>query len=265
MAFTLELPLLDDGALARAEAWAAAWGARDTTLSDDGAAFLALLDRAPDPTTLAALGDGARVREAVLVDDDSTWSEARRPIVIGPLTVALTGAPVSATSVVRLDRRGRAFGSGLHATTRMCLERLVSLSPVGSMLDVGTGSGILALAALALGAEHAVGLEVDAAARAEAQANAAANGLALELHDGDALYDEARRFELVIANILGPELMALAPAVVRTLASDATLLLCGIRPGLEAEVTRAYQRLGLAPLSRDERDGWVMVELLARW
>src|SRR5690606_13650087 len=84
---------------------------------------------------------------------------------------------------------GAAFGSGLHPTTRLCLDRLVADPPAAPVLDVGTGSGVLALAALRLGAPWALGTEVDAAARAVAARNAARNALSDRLRIVDAAPD----------------------------------------------------------------------------
>lgn len=273
--FTVEIPLSDpEAALERAEAWARTHNARATELVGEPLALWVLLDGAPGPEALAGLETPAVVRPAELLDDGSTWSASLRPIRIGgaepgsePLWIVPEphATPAGATYAVRLESRSAAFGSGLHPTTQLCLERIIARSPVSSVLDIGAGSGVLALAALTLGAERALATELDPAARAIAAANADRNGQALEIRGADALYELDERFDLVLANILGPELIALAPAITRTLASGATLLLSGIRPGLRDEVSRRYVNLGLALIGSEERDGWWVLELVARW
>ncbi len=266
--YAVEIRLADEDQLTTAQAWADQQGARATELRSDPLALWVLLDRAPDAAALGELTASATVRPAELLDHGSTWRASLRPRAVGPLWLTTPEVPVEAAFVVVLEPDAGAFGSGLHATTQLCLERIVALSPAASVLDVGAGSGVLALAALALGAERALAIELDPAARAVAVANAAHNpsyGAALEVRDADALRELDERFDLVLANILGPELIALAPAITRTLASRGTLLLSGIRPGLADEVSRRYVNLGLAELSREAREGWLLLELIARW
>jgi ribosomal protein L11 methyltransferase len=95
---------------------------------------------------------------------------------------------------------GRAFGTGAHATTRLTLE-LLQQEPPGSLLDVGCGSGVLAIAAAKLGFAPVVALDIDAAAVEVARANARANSVQTDAREGDALADELPVADLVVANI----------------------------------------------------------------
>jgi ribosomal protein L11 methyltransferase len=148
----------------------------------------------------------------------------------------------------------------------MVLERLAELSPVERVLDVGTGTGLLALGALALGAERVVATDLDPAALALARENAARNGLAdrLEL---SSLPPDAHgvQFDLVVANLAAAPLMALAPRLVRALGSRGTLLLSGIPAGQADEVGRTFRDLGLSRTAGDRDGDWALVELLASW
>jgi ribosomal protein L11 methyltransferase len=150
---------------------------------------------------------------------------------------------------------GMAFGTGTHPTTALCLaalDRLLGERHGADVLDVGTGSGLLGIAAKKLGAGRVVATENDATALRVAGENAARNGVALELR----LEDPAAvpgRFPIVIANILANTLVELAPAVARRLAPGGTLVLSGILAGQEDEVRAAYLAQGLE--RRAEMDG----------
>jgi len=137
---------------------------------------------------------------------------------------------------------GLAFGAGGHATTLLCLQALARLSLQGARaLDYGCGSGILAIAALWLGAESAVAVDVDSRALQVTQQNAELNGVRSHLRTslpGDIL--ETTKFDLVIANILASVLLKLAPVLLCHLAPGATLLLSGILKSQIDEVRRGF-------------------------
>lgn len=165
-----------------------------------------------------------------------------------------------ASQVLTLDP-GRAFGTGTHATTALCLEVVARLAesaqPPRRVLDVGAGSGILAMAAAALGAAEVVACEIDAEACQVAAENIAANGLQgvitvtttpLEALPG--------RFDLVLANILAGENIRLAPHFLAHLAPAGHLALSGILIEQEPAVTAAFARLPLTLVTIDRRDEW---------
>jgi ribosomal protein L11 methyltransferase len=201
------------------------------------------------------------VRRAEALDWGSSFRLAPGPRRVGPLAIARPGEEAAQPRII-LDDLG-AFGSGLHPTTAMCLERIVELSPISSLLDVGTGTGILALAALILGAGDAAATDLDPAAIASARANAARNHLADALRLSSEL--PPGQFSVVAANIAAAELIELAPAIVQRLESKGAVILSGIRPEQGDEVARSYQRLGLAAPVVFERGGWLRLELVAGW
>lgn len=146
------------------------------------------------------------------------------------------------SAVVRLDP-GLAFGTGTHATTALCLEWLAGLDLAGRrVLDYGCGSGVLAIAALKLGADHAVALDIDPQAAAATRANAVRNdvGDRIEiLTDADAV---AGRFDVIVANILAGPLISLAESITTRLSSAGTLALSGILSAQVNKIQAAYGR-----------------------
>ena len=170
--------------------------------------------------------------------------------------------------VVALDP-GMAFGTGLHPTTRLCLAALERLADRGAVagarvLDVGCGSGILALAALRLGAANALGVDTDPIAVEATLANADRNGLGgpdgwIAARDGSLPSGDAP-FGVVLANLIAGVLVPLAPLLREELTPDGVLLASGIFVDREAEVAAAFERAGLEVTGRDADGDWVALE-----
>ena len=169
---------------------------------------------------------------------------------------------------VRLDP-GMAFGTGLHPTTRGCLALLAELDPMPArMLDLGSGSGILGLAALRLGVQRVVALDTDPLAVEATRANAAANGLSarLDARQGSLpLHADAShgppRFGLVAANLVAAVLVDLAAELADAVAPDGTLLASGIIADRADEVLAALGACGFTPLRRRDDGDWVSLRL----
>ena len=212
---------------------------------------------------------GAEVRASAV--ERSDWASVvqlgLRPVVFGDLAIVPPGcpAPPAARHVLTIETAG-AFGSGLHPSTALVLERLAALPPAPAMLDVGTGTGILALAALSWGTERVVGTDIDPRALAVAAEIAAAAGLQerLTLLAGG---PEAApgQFARVVANVLAAPLADLAPEVVRRLAPGSQLLLSGLQPHQAPEVVKAYRDRGLWWVGETAARGWVCLELRPSW
>jgi ribosomal protein L11 methyltransferase len=186
---------------------------------------------------------------------------------VGVFTFIPAPGPAAGDAIRLID--SPAFGTGLHPTTALCLEAIAELTAAGRparMLDIGTGSGILALAALHLGVPQVTGVDVDAGALEVAGENAALNGVAdrLTLLRGGPDVVEGL-WPLVVANIRAGELMALAPALTRRVASGGTLVLSGIPQSAAGEVEQSYRRLGMTTAVVTERDGWVALALGPSW
>ena len=153
---------------------------------------------------------------------------------------------------------GQAFGTGAHATTRGCLELLLDLEPAGPLLDVGCGSGVLAIAAAKLGWGPVLAVDHDPLAVAATEANAAANGVTLEARRLDVRAEPLPGAPTVLANLLRPLLLAVAGRM----ASPPDRLVAGGLLTTEAEeIAAAFERWRLVEAARRERDGWASLLL----
>jgi ribosomal protein L11 methyltransferase len=218
----------------------------------------------------ARAAHGGALAEVADEDWGEGWKKDLRPLDVGRVRVRpswIDAPPPPGFVEVVLDP-GMAFGTGSHPTTALCLAALSDLllaRPGAAVLDVGTGSGLLAIAARKLGAGRVAANDEDPVAVAVARENAARNAAAIEL-TGDPAEAIAGTFDVVVANILANVLVALAPALAAKLAPGGVLLLSGILAPQEAEVRAAHVAQGLAPLpGGDRRDGeWSLLALRRR-
>jgi ribosomal protein L11 methyltransferase len=176
---------------------------------------------------------------------EDRWRDFHRPVRIGPLWVGppWERPPDDALAVV-IDP-GRAFGTGSHPTTRLCLELLLDVDVRGSLLDVGCGSGVIAIAAAKLGFAPVEAVDTEWAAVAATRANARTNGVAITARRADAATDRLPHADLAVANIS----LAAVEAVAARLRMDHLVTsgyLAGEQPCLE----------DYHPLTRREADGW---------
>lgn len=213
-----------------------------------------------DPTDVA-------VSAAVGRDDGSVWILGQRPIRVGSLDIVPADFQAEPGVLRLID--APAFGTGLHPTTALSLEALedaVRSETPDAVLDVGTGSGILALGALVLGVPRAMAIDIDDEALDVAGKNAHLNGLAgrLELARGtpDTLTGQ---WPLVLANVLTAPLIEMGPALSRRVGRQGLLVLSGIRATLASDVDRAYRNAGMRHVAMTSRDGWVALVLRASW
>jgi ribosomal protein L11 methyltransferase len=191
-----------------------------------------------------------------------TWRQFAAPIwveadlVVRPAWVEF--ATPDGVTVVSIEP-GATFGMGDHPTTRLTLAAARRwVTPGCRVLDVGCGSGVLAIGALMFGAREAVGVDIAPAAVPVTQANAAANGVHVDVSTTP-LEEVDGEFDLVLANILAPALVALAPHLRRVLAPGGTLIISGILEHAHAHVLEALQPL--TTMHIDTLDGWAAVTL----
>jgi ribosomal protein L11 methyltransferase len=161
---------------------------------------------------------------------------------------------------------GMAFGTGTHPTTQMCLRAMEELIPSffrrPSLLDFGTGSGILAFAAQKLGAGRTLAVDTDPVAVRCARENAAANRLSrrIEFRTGSA-EGLRSRFDMVMANLLPQELLKTAALLARRVSLRGVLVVSGILRGQQKEIVEAFAEEGLTVESSREKEGWICLTL----
>lgn len=198
---------------------------------------------------------------------DENWAErsqaALRAVQVGALVVAppWDAPPDRSRTIVIQPSMG--FGTGHHASTRLCLRLIQELPIKGmSVLDAGTGSGVLAIAAWKLGARSVVAMDIDSDSIASALECAELNGAAgaIDFREGD-LENGApvsgAPFELILANLTGGMLVRMAGTLAGLLAGGGTLIVSGVMLTEEAGVQEAFQAAGIRVTSRLAEDEWV--------
>ena len=193
-----------------------------------------------------------------------SWKAQFTPLRVGRFLVRPSWTePLAAGDAIEivLDP-GMAFGTGLHPTTQQCLEALSSIPlEAKGVLDVGTGSGILAIAAAKRGASPVVAVDNDPIAVEAARENTARNGVVVPVAQATAA-DVPGRFDVVVANIVSPVLQLIAADLVARLAPKGMLIATGISAPSEVQTRAAFRAAGLRTLvDRTQRDDWVGLAL----
>ncbi len=228
----------------------------------------------------AVAGDGLVEVVATEVPDDwaDRWQDFHRPILIGDrLCVRPSWAePIGQQKAGAVDvvvDPGRAFGTGAHPTTRLCLELLLELAAAGeaegALTDLGCGSGVLAIAAAKLGWEPVQGYDHEQEALEAAAANAAANGVELALERANLRERLPALAPTVLANMTSPVLTALAGLLTDASESDEAgepvlpqrLVCSGILPAELDQVSAAFARAGLMEQGRRSEGDWAALLL----
>lgn len=245
----------------------------------------AYLEHEPDAATIALVralvpsaGDAAPAVERLAGEDWVTLSQAGlEPVRAGRFVVHTAASPADAPPGGRAFRieASQAFGTGHHETTAGCLEMLDRLAGAGerfaNIVDLGTGTGLLAFAALELWPDAAVmATDIDAIAIDVTRENAAINAVpehAVALVVADGIHDPAiaarAPFDLVIANILAGPLVDMAADVASIAAPGATVVLAGLLGTQADAVVAAYAAQDVAQLERLERGDWTILRLRA--
>jgi ribosomal protein L11 methyltransferase len=219
------------------------------------------------------------IRELAEEDWAESWKRQYHQLRVGRRIVVVPAweQPAAAPDevLIRLEP-GMAFGTGLHPTTRLCLEAMEThLTPGSTVLDVGTGSGVLAIAAASLGAASVLALDADPVAVTVADENVALNGVGdtvavrhgslpggdvVQRHfdtDGVLPLLEAGRFDLVVINILAPVIVGMAPSLAERCTPGGQLIAAGLIEGQEGAVVEALMAQQLQIIERAQEKDWV--------
>lgn len=215
------------------------------------------------PRLRAAAGGALAEVSSESVPDDwfDGWKRFHQPVRVGErLLVRPPWEPASADG--RLDvviDPGQAFGTGSHDTTRMCLELLCELEGAGSLLDLGCGTGVLAIAAAKLGWDPVVAIDHEPASVAATVDNAAANGVSVDVRRLDLRRDPVPGGHTVVANLLRPLLLTLAG---RFELAPRRLIVGGLLRDQATEVAQAFAaRRGLVESRRRQTGDWATLLL----
>jgi ribosomal protein L11 methyltransferase len=217
------------------------------------------------PGLQAAAGDAlVEVRTLEVADDwDQRWRRFHRPLVLdGRLTVRPPWEPPGDTPIDLAIDPGRAFGTGAHATTRLCLELLLDLAAEGPFVDVGCGSGVLAIAAAKLGFSPVLALDNDPVAVDVTRVNALKNAALLDVRRHDLRREAVPVAPTVTANLLGPLLLELARGWQGS--SDGLperLIASGLLTSEAGEIAGVFAGLGLREAARRSRGEWTALLL----
>ena len=208
-------------------------------------------------------------------DWENNWKQYFKPFPVGErLLIKPTWERLPAPTdraVLEIDPSS-SFGTGSHATTRLCLETLEKLPLAGAnVLDMGSGSGILGIACLKLGAKAVTAVDIDENSVRIAKENYAVNHLdeaKYRVLCGNVLTDEALceevagvSYNVIAANIVADIIMWMAPLFKRVLAADGTLVVSGIITERAGEVVTALEKAGFAVNGKTETEGWAVVTL----
>ena len=226
---------------------------------EDGRAILSAIRNACGEVAVSFVEDS---------DWENNWREYYKPIEIGQKLVVVPEweeIPAGRRIPLRLDP-GLIFGTGSHPTTRMCLAALERYAAPGKrVLDLGCGSGILAIGALNLGCNSAVGCDIDPKAPDVACANAALNGIGSErfrVYAGDILSDASMRrtlgggYDIVLANIVSDVIIPLSAIAGAFLAEGGVFITSGIIEGRQDEVAAAIRANGFAIRAHHCEEEW---------
>ena len=215
------------------------------------------------------------IEESVTEDKDwvNNWKQYFHKFKVDDILIIPSWEDVEpdddAKMVLHIDP-GTAFGTGMHETTQLCMRQLKKyVTPDTELLDVGTGSGILSLVALKLGAKHAFGTDLDPCTVNAVSENLAANGIPEEkmdlvignIIDDPSVQDQAglEKYDIVTANILADVLTALTPEIVKHMKHGALYISSGILDVKEKDVTDACRAQGLEIVEITRQGEWVSV------
>lgn len=205
------------------------------------------------------------ITQNVVNEDDwaTAWKRYYSPTKIGSRLVVVPSwesYEKKPEEIVLTMDPGMAFGTGTHETTQLCLQLLEQyIAPETRLLDIGTGSGILAIASLLLGGKEAVGVDIDETAVRVAKENSAANGVARQVEwiAGDLAQKVNGKFHIITANIVADVIIRLIPDLKRFWMPGSVFIASGIIDSREQDVIQALEDAGMKISKRVTAGGWV--------
>lgn len=203
-------------------------------------------------------------------DWSNAWKKYYHPVRVGQHLVVCPSWEAydrQPDDVVLTLNPGMAFGTGTHDTTRLCMELLEKyITPQDTVLDVGCGSGILAITAALLGANRIIGCDIDEVAVKVAGENAALNGVQdrIAFHQGDLTSQVEGSFQIICANIVADVIIRLSEDAGRYLAKGGVFIVSGIIDTREQDVLDALERNGFQVIERRTSGGWVALACKAK-
>lgn len=259
------------------------------TLPDDGVAYLSFYieegaeqeellrkvrEELEELRTFLDIGEGT-ITESATEDKDwiNNWKQYFHQFCVDDILIVPSWEEVREEDrgklVIHIDP-GTAFGTGMHETTQLCLRQIKKhLTPGCQVLDVGTGSGILSIAALKMGAEHALGTDLDPCALTAVSENLEANDIpegSMDVLLGNIIDDADiqkragfEKYDLVVANILAEVLVHLTPVIVRQMKPGGIYITSGILAEKQEMIVEAVKNAGLTVLETARQGEWVSV------
>ena len=203
-------------------------------------------------------------------DWSNAWKKYYHPVQVGEHLVVCPSWEAydrKPDEVVLTLNPGMAFGTGTHDTTRLCMELLEKyITPQDTVLDVGCGSGILAITAALLGANKIIGCDIDEVAVKVAGENAALNGVQdrIAFHQGDLTSQVEGSFQIICANIVADVIIRLSEDAGSYLAKDGIFITSGIIDTREQDVLNALEQNGFQVIERRTSGGWVALACKAK-
>ena len=214
---------------------------------------------------LATVADYGTVVSEEEIEDEN-WNERWEEESFSPvdidnkIVIRAAHHPAPADAIIDIIvKPSMSFGSGHHHTTRMMCRAIHSLNPSGRVLDVGCGTGVLSIAAIKCGAEHADAVDIDPWSTASAEEAAQLNGIAEQISVllGTVEVVEGRKYDMVLANINRNIILNDIDRYVEALSDGGKLLLSGFLVEDIADITTAASERGLCPIAQSEEEGWV--------
>ena len=242
--------------------------------ADKEAVLARVREELEDLRSFADIGEGT-ITESQTEDKDwiNNWKQYFHQFYVDDILIIPSWEEVKDEDkdklIIHIDP-GTAFGTGMHETTQLCMRQLKKyVTPDTELLDVGTGSGILSIAALKLGARHAVGTDLDPCAITAAKENLEANEIpegAMEVMIGNIIDDKSvqdavgyGKYDIVAANILADVLVPLTPVITSQLKSGGIYITSGIIDEKEETVVEAVKAAGLEVVEVTHQNDWVSV------